>query len=48
MKSEEARRLRDLEIENQKLSEMLADLIATRGVPKYIRSDNGPEFISRR
>ena len=28
--------------------ELLADLIATRGVSKFIRSDNGPEFISRR
>ena len=28
--------------------EVLADLFAIRGVPKFIRSDNGPEFISRR
>ena len=27
---------------------LLADLLATRGVPRFIRSDNGPEFISRR
>ncbi len=30
------------------LVEVLVDLIAIRGVPKYVRSDNGPEFISRR
>jgi len=28
--------------------EILADLFAIRGVPKFVRSDNGPEFISRR
>ena len=26
--------------------EVLIDLFAMRGVPKFIRSDNGPEFIS--
>ena len=30
------------------LVEVLIDLFAIRGVPKLIRSDNGPEFISRR
>ena len=28
--------------------EVLAELISVRGVPKFIRSDNGPELISRR
>ena len=27
--------------------EVLEWLFLTRGVPKYIRSDNGPEFVSR-
>ena len=30
------------------LVEVLIDLFAIRGVPKFIRSDNGPEFVSRR
>ena len=28
--------------------ELIGRIILTRGVPKYIRSDNGPEFISKR
>ena len=28
--------------------ETLADLFVEKGVPKYIRSDNGPEFIAKR
>lgn len=28
--------------------ETLADLFLQKGVPKYIRSDNGPEFIAKR
>ena len=28
--------------------ELLVDLLAIRGAPRFIRSDNGPEFISRR
>jgi len=27
--------------------EVLSELFITRGLPKYIRSDNGPEFTSR-
>ena len=26
--------------------DVLADLFAVRGVPKHVRSDNGPEFIA--
>jgi len=28
--------------------ERLADLFVFRGTPEYIRSDNGPEFVSRK
>jgi transposase InsO family protein len=38
-----SRRLNSLDV-----LETLADLFLTRGVPKYIRSDNGPEFIAER
>jgi transposase InsO family protein len=27
--------------------EVLSDLFITRGLPEYIRSDNGPEFTSK-
>jgi transposase InsO family protein len=30
------------------LIELLVDVFGIRGVPQYIRSDNGPEFISKR
>ena len=30
------------------LIDTLTDLLAIRGVPRFIRSDNGPEFISKR
>ncbi|MCP4783230.1 MAG: transposase family protein [Fuerstiella sp.] len=30
------------------LVEVLIDLLAIRGVPKFIRSDNGAKFVSRR
>ena len=36
-----ARRLKSVDI-----IEMLAELFILRGVPRYIRSDNGPEFIA--
>ncbi len=37
------RRLNSLDV-----LETLADLFLTRGMPKYVRSDNGPEFIAER
>ncbi len=30
------------------LVEVLIDRVAIRGVPKFLRSENGPEFVSRR
>jgi transposase InsO family protein len=30
-----------------KVTEVLADLFLTRGIPEYIRSDNGPEFTKK-
>ena len=36
-----ARRLKSVHV-----IEMLAELFMLRGVPRYIRSDNGPEFIA--
>lgn len=35
-------------INSQDVILTLADLFLLRGMPKYIRSDNGPEFIARR
>ena len=32
---------------SQEVIEVLAELFAVRGAPKYIRSDNGPEFIAQ-
>ena len=34
-------------IRSPRVIETLARLISTRGGPKYLRSDNGPEFVSR-
>ena len=31
-----------------KFSERLSDLFICRGVPKYLRSDNGPEFTANK
>lgn len=33
---------------SEQLIEVLTELFGIRGVPRFIRSDNGPEFISRR
>ena len=35
------------QITKEQVVERLADLFAQRGVPKYIRSDNGPEFTAK-
>lgn len=34
-------------IRSKRVIEVLARLVATRGAPKVLRSDNGPEFVSR-
>jgi transposase InsO family protein len=34
-------------IRSQRVIEVLARLISTHGAPRYLRSDNGPEFVSR-
>ena len=37
----------DRHIRSSDVIETLAQLMATRGVPEHIRSDNGPEFTAR-
>jgi putative transposase len=37
----------DGRIRSQRVIEVLARLISTRGAPLYLRSDNGPEFVAR-
>jgi transposase InsO family protein len=39
--------LPDRSITSQDVIDKLAELFAMRGMPKHIRSDNGPEFISK-
>jgi len=34
-------------IRSERVIEVLSKLVSTRGAPKYLRSDNGPEFVSR-
>ena len=34
-------------IRSQRVIEILAQLISVHGAPRYIRSDNGPEFVAR-
>ena len=31
----------------EKIVDVLVNLFITRGVPKHIRSDNGPEFVAK-
>jgi putative transposase len=37
----------DRQITSYNVIEELAELFLTRGIPAYIRSDNGPEFIAK-
>lgn len=34
-------------IRSGRVIEVLAKLVSERGAPKYLRSDNGPEFVSK-
>jgi putative transposase len=34
-------------IRSSRVIEVLSKLISVHGAPKYLRSDNGPEFVSR-
>jgi len=34
-------------LRSARVIEVLAQLISVRGAPRYLRSDNGPEFVSR-
>ena len=34
-------------IRSQRVIEVLSKLVSVRGAPRYLRSDNGPEFVSR-
>jgi len=34
-------------IRSQRVIEVLSKLLSVRGAPRYLRSDNGPEFVSR-
>jgi len=36
-----------LHIGSKEVIEQLADAMVIHGIPKYIRSDNGPEFVAR-
>jgi putative transposase len=35
-------------IRSGRVIEVLSKLVSVRGAPRYLRSDNGPEFVSRR
>ncbi|MFC1588183.1 IS3 family transposase [Planctomycetota bacterium] len=37
----------DRKIDSEKVKQVLKKIVENRGKPKYVRSDNGPEFISK-
>src|SRR5262249_24333321 len=50
LKTEQVKRLKDLELENSRLRKAVSDLtldVILRGIPAHIRSDNGPEFVAK-
>ena len=34
-------------LSSEEVMETLANLFVRRGLPRYLRSDNGPEFVAR-
>ena len=46
MRVDQARHLKELEAENARLKQAVADLMVEHGVPAHIRSDDGPEMAA--
>lgn len=40
-------RLRQGGVPSRRVIEVLSQLVSVHGAPRYLRSDNGPEFVSR-
>ena len=47
MGTEQLKELKRLQKEDERLRQAVSDLFILRGIPVYIRSDNGPEFIAK-
>ena len=45
--TEQLKELKRLQKEDERLRQAVSDLFILRGIPVYIRSDNGPEFIAK-
>ena len=44
---DQAKRFKTLKKENTRLRKLVAELFVNRGVPEYVRSDNGSEFTAQ-